>query len=186
MADENTRLTAIRALLEDETARDSRGNWETIFADKSLTPQTEIDVFQKQFYDLLITEMEEGYQRLDQVRREKRQRAGRRGGYIPPQMRINSTIGRYLFAQFKWHTPAAVAPNIGIETKGLEDIAEAFGFRIDPMENQRQFMKAEARQTVINKEKSADYTKWIWGVIFFAFSGSAIAVFRYLTRHGGF
>jgi len=159
MTNEKTRLTAIRALLDDEIARKNRAKWEAILEDKSLAPTTQSEAFQKDFFDLLITEMEEGYQRNDEMRRAKRRKTGRRSGYIPPQMRINSTIGRFLFAYFKWHTPYAISPNIGITTKGLKDIAEAFGFRIDSSENQRQFLKTEERQTIINKEKNWDYNK---------------------------
>jgi len=184
MANENTRLMAIRALLDEEDGRQIRGRWETILADKSLTPETTTDVFQKNIYDLLITEMEEGYQRNDQLRREKRRRTGRSSGYIPPQMRVNSTIGRFLFAFFKWHTPSAISPNLGIEAKGLEDIAEAFGFRIDPVENHRQFLKAEERQNIIDKEKNTEYNKWLIGIIIIGFSTSIIAVLTYFSRRG--
>lgn len=186
MTDQNTRIAAARALLDDAEARDNRGRWETLLADESLSPDTNSEAFHKDFYDLLVTEMEEGYRRLDQVRREKRRKRGRSGGYIPPQMRINSTIGRFLFAYFKWHTPAAVSPASGIQTKGLEDIAEGFGFRIDPIENQRQFMKAEERQTITNKEKDSDYIKWLIGMIITGFSGAIVAVLGYMSRRGGF
>ena len=130
--------------------------------------------------------MEEGYQRNDVLRRAKRKKTGKSGGYIPPQMRVNSSIGRFLFAYFKWHTPAAISPDANIQTKGLEDIAEAFGFKIDPAENQRQFLKVEERQTIIDKEKDSDYNRWIWGVIIAALFASVMAVYRYATRHGGF
>ena len=185
MTDQGTRLTAIRNLLDDAEARKNRKKWEAILDDESLSPDTQTDGFQKQFYDLLITEMEEGYMRNDKIRREKRKRAGRSGSYIPPQMRVNSTIGRFLFAYFKWHDFRTLSPASGVETKGLEDIAEAFEFRIDPTENQRQFMQAEDRQKIINKEKDSDYNRWIWGIIIVALFGSITAVLRYALRHGG-
>jgi len=184
MTDQNSRLSAIRTLLDDENARNDRKNWEVILTDKTLIPGSETELFQKQFYDLLLTEMEEGYQRNDKLRQEKRRKTGRSSGYIPPQMRITSTIGRYLFAYFKWHKPNAISPSIGIETKGLEDIAEAFGFRIDPLENQRQFMKGEERQTIIDKENDRDYNTWLFGIIITAFAGAAYAVYAYMRRHG--
>ncbi len=184
MTDENTRLEAVRALLDDEVARDVRTNWETIFSNESLTPDTQSGQFKKQFYDLLITEMEEGYQRLDKVRREKRRRAGRSGGYIPPQMRINGGIGRFLFACFKWHDLSLATQTAGIEAKGLEDIAEAFGFRIDPAENERQFLKPEERQKVINKEKDRDYNKWLFGMVIAGFSGMIVVLIGYARRQG--
>jgi len=182
MTEDNTRLTAIRNLLNDETARKNREKWEAILADESLTPETQTDVFKKQFYDLLITEMEEGYQRNDKIRREKRRKTGKTGGYIPPQMRVNSTIGRFLFAYFKWHNLPVAAQVSGIEVKGLTDIAEAFGFRIDPTENQRQFLEAEERQSIINKEKDRDYNKRIWGMIITGFSISIILVLGFFLR----
>jgi hypothetical protein len=132
MTDENTRLEAVRALLDDEVARDVRTNWETIFSNESLTPDTQSGQFKKQFYDLLITEME----------------------------------------------------TAGIEAKGLEDIAEAFGFRIDPAENKRQFLKPEERQKVINKEKDRDYNKWLFGMVIAGFSGMIVVLIGYARRQG--
>jgi len=184
MTDQNTRLLAMRNLLDDEQARQNRGRWETILADKSLSPQTETDVFKKQFYDLMITEMEEGYQRNDKVRREKRKKAGRSGSYIPPQMRVNSTIGRFLFAHFKWHNYPTTPQISGINLKGLEDIAEAFGFRLDPVENKLQFLKPEERQSFLDKEKDIEYNKSLIGMIIGGFSITFFLLLAFFVRRG--
>ena len=186
MTETNARLAAIRSLLDDEQARKSRQNWEAILADKSLTPQTETGIFQEQFYDLLITEMEEGYKRNDKLRQEKRQKMGRSraGGYIPPQMRVTPTIGRFLFAYFKWHDFSTLHPDTKIKGNGLEDIAEAFQFRIDPTENQRQFLTPEERQKIINKEHDGDYNKWLWKTIIGGFISMGLVMFAYLRWKG--
>ena len=186
MSDINTRLAAIRGLLDDSEGRNVRKRWEAILDDPSLAPATQSDSFQKQFYDCLITEMEEGYQRNDTLRREKRRRGGRSSGFIPYQMRVSAPIGRFLFAYFKWHDFNAVSPTAGLEAKGLQDIAEAFEFKIDPAENQRQFLTAEDRQKAITKEKGGSYNQWLWKIFFSGLLTTLAGLLWYIRRKGGF
>jgi len=186
MTDANSRLAAIRNLLDDSTERYERTKWEAILNDINLTPETQSDVFKKQLYDLLITEMEEGYQRNDKLRSEKRRKTGRSSGFIPYQMRVNAPIGRFLFAFFKWHDFRTLSPNGGVKANGLMDIAEAFEFKIDRAENQRQFMTVEDRKKTITKEKNKSYNKRIWKTFLSAFVGTVIALFIFFMRRGGF
>lgn len=153
----NSRLDAVKTLLGDEDKRKVRENWEVILSDKSLTPETQSPDFEGRFYDLLIAEMENGYRRKEALQREKRKKTGRSSGYIPPQMPISPDIGRFLFACFKWHgfNPNQTAAKV--EQKGLEDLAEAFGFKIDVNENERQFMLDDVRAEIIDKEESRAY-----------------------------
>ena len=182
---ENTRLAAINALLEDEAGRRVREKWEAIFSDKSLTPETQSPEFEQQFYDLLITEMEEGYRRKEVLQKEKRKRTGRSSGYIPPQMRVSPDIGRFVFACFKWHGFTPNQTTARIENKGLDDIAEAFGFKIDRMENQRQFIMENERKAAIEKEKSSSYNLRLWGMIIGGFFITFAAIVRYYMRKNG-
>ena len=186
MSDINTRLAAVRDLLDDSEGRNVRKRWEAILDDPGLAPAAQSDAFQKQLYDCLITEMEAGYQRNDALRREKRRRAGRSSGFIPYQMRISSPTGRFLFAYFKWHDLNAISPTADIKTKGLRDIAEAFEFKIDPAENQRQFLTAENRQQIITKERDRSYNKWLWISILSGFLVTIYIVTGFIGRKGGF
>lgn len=72
-------------------------------------------------------------------------------------MPISPDIGGFLFACFKWHgfNPNQTAAKV--EQKGLEDLAEAFGFKIDVNENERQFMLDDVRAEIIDKEESRAY-----------------------------
>ncbi len=185
MTTESTRLAAVTSLLEDETNRRVRENWETIFADKRLTPDTQTPIFEQRFYELLITEMEEGYRRKETLQREKKKRTGRSSGYIPPQMPFSPDIGRFLFACFKWHGFNPGQTTAKVENKGLEDLAEAFGFKIDPMENQRQFISDDERNAIIEKEEGASYNLRILGLIIGGLFITFAVVVRYLLRRNG-
>jgi len=185
MDNENTRLKAVQTLLDDEEARKVRTNWEIILNNDSLTPSTASPEFEDQLYSFLISDMEEGYRRKEQLQREKRKKTGRSGGYIPPQMRISPDIGRFLFACFKWHGFRPDQSSSNVEVKGLEDLAEAFGFKIDPMENQRQFMTDDDRKAVMEKEESTAYNLRIWGLIIGGLFITAAMVVRYLLRRNG-
>jgi len=158
---ENTRLAAIKSLLDDEEQRRVRENWEAILADTSLTPPTKT------------------------LQREKRKKTGRSGGFIPIQMRISPDIGRFLFACFKWHGFNPSQTSAKIESKGLEDLAEAFNFKIDPMENQRQFISDEERKAAIEKEEGASYNLRVWGLIMGGLIITFGMVIRYLLRKSG-
>ncbi|WP_154813633.1 hypothetical protein [Hellea balneolensis] len=181
----STRLGAVKMLLEDEAGRRVRENWESIFSDKSLTPETQTAEFEQHLYDLLITEMEEGYRRKEVLQKEKRKRTGRSSGYIPPQMRVSPDIGRFIFACFKWHGFSEGQTTANVEVKGLEDLAEAFNFKIDPMENKRQFISGDERKTAIEKEESASYNLRIWGLIIGGLFITFAIVIRYLMRRNG-
>ncbi len=185
MNTESTRIEAILALLERETDRKDRLNWEAVLADKALTPDANNPNFEQQFYDLLIKEMEDGYRRKETLQREKRKRAGRSGSYIPPQMRVTPDIGRFLFACFKWHGFQEAQTKAKVDPKGLDDLAEAFGFKIDVMENKRQFIGSDERETIIEKEESTKYNLRLWGMIIGGFIISVYAVFTYLRRRHG-
>lgn len=182
---ENTRLEAIKTLLEDEEARRVRENWEIILADEALRPATQTPIFEQEFYDFLIKDMEEGYLRKEALQREKRKRTGRSSGFIPIQMRISPDIGRFLFACFKWHGFQEGQTSAKIESKGLADLAEAFGFKIDPMENKRQFISEGERKMEIEKEEGRSYNLRIWGLILGGVFISFVIVIRYLMRRSG-
>ena len=185
MSSENTRLNAIQTLLEDEEARRVREKWEVILNDESLTPPTASPEFEGEFYDFLINDMEEGYRRKEKLQREKRKKTGRSGGYIPPQMRISPDIGRFLFACFKWHGFNSGQTSANIEAKGLEDLAEAFKFKIDPMENQRQFISDDERRKAIDKEEGASYNLRVIGMIVGGFAITIAMIIRYFMRRNG-
>lgn len=182
---ENERLAAVKALLEDETGRRVRENWEAIFANENLTPDTQTAEFEQQLYDFLIADMEESYRRKEALQREKRKKTGRSGGYIPPQMRISPDIGRFLFACFKWHGFSPGQTSANVDAKGLEDLAEAFGFKIDPMENKRQFISNEERKAVIEKEEGNAYNLRMIGLIVGGLIITFAVVMRYLARRHG-
>lgn len=183
METDNSRLKAVNTLLEDEEARRVRENWEAILADNELTPETHSPAFEQALYDLLITEMEEGYRRKEAMQREKRKRTGRSSGYIPPQMRVSPDIGRFLFASFKWHGFNPSQTSATVEPKGLEDIAEAFGFKIDPAENKRQFMRDDERTKIIEKEEGRAYNLRVWAMIIVGFIVTFGWIISYLMRH---
>jgi len=184
--DTNTkRIDAVRALLEDEDARRSRDRWESILADNALSPGAKTPGFEQQFYDLLIMEMEDGYKRKEALQREKRKKTGRSSGYIPPQMRISPDIGRFLFAYFKWHGFDSSQTSAKVDNKGLDDLAEAFGFKIDPLENRRQFIDAGERKTIIEKEEGTSYNLRMLGLIIGGLFITFAIVVRYLMRRGG-
>lgn len=185
MTIENTRLEAVKTLLVDEAGRRVRENWEAIFSDTNLIPETQTPEFEQQFYDLLINEMEEGYRRKEVLQKEKRKRTGRSSGYIPTQMPVSPDIGRFLFACFKWHGFNSNQTSAKVENKGLEDLAEAFGFKIDPMENQRQFITDDERKTAIEKEESKSYNLRVWGMIIGGLLITFSLVVRYLMRRNG-
>lgn len=185
MTTENTRLAAVKVLLEDEAGRRVRENWEAILADKSLMPETQTPKFEQQFYDFLIADMEEGYRRKEALQREKRKKTGRSGGYIPPQMRISPDMGRFLFACFKWHSFNPSQTSANVDPKGLEDLAEAFGFKIDPLENKRQFITAEEREAIIEKEEGGTYNLRVWGMIIGGLFITFAAIIRYFMRRNG-
>jgi len=117
------------------------------------------------------------------VRRGKK--TGRSGGFIPIQMRISPDIGRFLFACFKWHGFNPSQTSAKIESKGLEDLAEAFNFKIDPMENQRQFISDEELKAAIEKEEGASYNLRVWGLIIGGLIITFGMVIRYLLRKSG-
>jgi len=185
MTIDNTRLAAIKTLLDDETQRRVRENWEVILADEKLSPATKSPEFEQQFYEFLIADMEEGYRRKEALQREKRKKTGRSGGFIPIQMRVSPDIGRFLFACFKWHGFNPNQTTAKVDVKGLEDLAEAFGFKIDPKENKRQFIMADDREAVMAKEDNTSYNLRIWGLIIGGLFITFAVVIRYLMRRNG-
>lgn len=181
----NTRLEAVKNLLENEEARRKRETWEQIFSDGTLSPETQSPEFEEQLYQLLITDMEEGYRLKESLQREKRKKTGRSKGYIPPTMRISPDIGRFVFACFKWHGFSPDQTRANIEKRGLEDLAEAFNFKMDPLENKRQFISAEERKAAIEKEEGASYNLRMIGLIIGGLVITFAVVVRYLLRRNG-
>lgn len=185
MDTQNTRINAVKALLEEEEARRMRDNWEEIFSNETLTPAMQSSAFEEQLYTLLIAEMEEGYRLKDSLQREKRKKTGRATGYIPPTMRISPDIGRFIFACFKWHGFTSGQTSAKVEMQGLEDLAEAFKFKMDSLENKRQFIGAGERKAAIEKEEGTSYNLRILGLIIGGLFITFALVVRYLLRRNG-
>ena len=185
MNTDTTRIEAVKTLLDDEERRRIRENWEAILSDETLSPATQMPLFEEQLYTFLIADMEDGYKRKEALQREKRKKTGRSSGYIPPQMRISPDIGRFLFACFKWNGFNPSQTKAKVEAKGLEDLAEAFGFKIDPLENQRQFIQADERKAIIEKEEGRSYNLRIIGLIIAGLFITFAAIIRYYMRRGG-
>ena len=179
-----SRLDVVKTLLADEANRREKSQWEAILNDASLAPPLGDAGFEKQLYSLLIAEMEEGYRRKDVLMREKRKKAGRSATYIPLQMYmyVSPDIGRYIFAYFKWHGLSGGKHELGIEQKQLEDVAEAFNFKMDPMENKLQFMTTEERFASLDKASNAGYYWRVFGLIFGGLAITILAILNYSGR----
>ena len=169
-------ITDINDLLNDEIQRKKKSAWKAILVDGVVSSNLE-----KEVYRILVREMNEGYILKDKLLQEKRKKTGRSRGYIPSYMKITSDVGAFIFAKFNWYSLRQDKLDLGIKVSVLQELAEAFNFRIDPDEDKLQLLDDDQRSKKIQIKQDREYNKALIALIIGGFITSILYMFRYIN-----